>query len=465
MKTSISSPKNDLFRVWSFLRSRPGRPETIEDHSRERYRRAAMSGISASLSKVISLGTSILTVRLTYQYLGAERYGIWMTITSIVIMMTFADLGIGRGLINLVADALGHGDQRTAREAVSSAFFVLSAMAVLFTAIGALIYPHIDASRLLNVHTPEAAREAGPALAVFVISFCIQLPLGVIVNAQSGLQKGFLNNVWASIGALMSLGGVLLTIHFKGGLPSLVLSITGPVVLAALMNGVELFGFSHRELLPSIRFISRKTMLRLLHTGMMFFLQQLGYSVGMQTDNVVIAQIMGPKAVADYAVPARLFSIILAFLVMVSVAMWPAYADANARSDGAWIRKSFLRVTTWGTAVTIVSTIFLIFFGNRILAVWVGPQMHASPALLAAFALQCVVYAYLQPVNFLLNAIGQFRVQVICGLVMAAVNLTLSILLVRQFGIIGAVLGTVISLILVQVVPLTMVTKKVLAGF
>ena len=192
----------------------------------------------------------------------------------------------------------------------------------------------------------------------------------------------------------------------------------------------------------------------------MFFLLQLSFSVGMQTDNVVIAQILGARSVAAYAVPARLFNMVLGFLVMVSASMWPAYADAVARSDGPWIRKSFLRVTVGGTAVAIIATAILAIFGNRILAIWVGPQIHASAALLAAFGLQCILFAYLQPVSFLLNGIGQFRAQVISGLIMALLNIVLSIVFVKHYGIIGAVLGTVTSLLLVQVLPLTIVTRR-----
>lgn len=440
-------------------------PGQVENRSRERYRRAAMSGAAASLGKVISLATSILTVRLTFRYLGAERYGIFITITSIVLMLGFADLGISNGLINLVADAIGREDHRSARAAVTSAFWMLSAIAGILALVAAAAYPFINPSVLFNVHTPSAMRESGPALAVFFACFLLQLPLGAVRGTLSGMQQGYQNSLWAAFGTLLSLAAVLLAIHSRAGLPLLVLSVTGPPVLAGILNGVELFGFSHPELAPAFRNSSRKTASRLFHTGVMFFLQQLGYCIGMQTDNVVIAQIMGAESVAAYAVPARLFNMVLGFLVMVSAAMWPAYADAKARADVQWIRRSFLRTSIGGTAVTVLITALLILFGNRILAVWIGPQMHASMSLLLILGAQCIVYAYLQPVNFLLNAIGKFRVQVICGLAMAAVNLGLSIMFVIRYGIVGGALGTVLSLLIVQVVPLTIVAWRELKSY
>ena len=465
MKSFASYRKSALPWLRSLLRLRSGKIENAGDRSRERYRRAAMTAASISFSKIVSMATSILTVRLTFRYLGAERYGMWMTITSVVMMMSFADLGIGNGLINIVADAVGRKDWRAARKASASAFWVLNAIAALLALGMAAAYPFINTSRLFNLSSPLAMREAGPSLLVFFYCFVLNLPMCAIRNIQTGMQNGFVNNLWDSLGSIASLVALLFAIRIHGGLPLLVLSLAAPPVMVSMLNGLELFGRSHPELLPSPRAFSRESASRLFRTGMMFFLLALAISVGMQTDNIVIAQILGAKSVAAYAVPARLFSMVNAFLIMLSSAMWPAYADAVAHSDGPWIRRSFARVAVGGTALTIIAVVLLVVFGNQILAVWVGPQIHASAALLTVFGIQCVLYAYMQPMNFLLNGVGQLRVQVICALVMAVLNLALSILFVIQYGIIGAVMGTVISVLVAQVVPLTVATRNALKRF
>lgn len=457
-----TSPAQTVLTKLSPLRRLFSNAETVGELSRRRYRRAALTGATASISKIISLATSIVTVRWTFRYLGAERYGMWMTISSFVLMLAFADFGMGNGLVNLVAEALGKEDREATRKAVSSALWMLNAVAIMLALITIATYPLIDASRLFNVHSATAMREAGPALLAVMLCFILNLPLGVVRGTQSGMQNAYHSNLWSIFGTILSLVALLIAIHSQAGLPVLVLCLSGPPVLAAFLNGLELFGRSNKDLMPVPSAFSRKTARRLLRMGMMFFLLQLSFSVGLQTDNVVIAQILGAKAVAEYAVPARLFNMILSFLVMVSGAMAPAYTDALARRDGRWIRKGFFRVTIGGTAVTIVGVGFLILFGNRILDLWIGPQIHASLALMTAFAVQSVLYAYLQPISFFLNGIGRFREQVVSGLIMAFVNLALSIILVRSFGIIGAVLGTIASLILIQVGPLSVVVRRAL---
>ncbi len=171
---------------------------------------------------------------------------------------------------------------------------------------------------------------------------------------------------------------------------------------------------------------------------------------------------MGAKAVAAYAVPARMFNLVTSFLVMLSGVILPAYADAFSRQDGPWIKRTFIRVSILGTVIALCAAIVLFVWGNRILAIWVGPNVQASSALLLSFAALSVLYAYLQPINFLLNGIRRFRVPVICAIANAVLNLGLSIIFVKHFGIIGAVLGTLTAFLLVQVVPLTIETQKIL---
>ncbi len=49
------------------------------------------------MSRLLAAALAIVTVPLTIGYLGSERYGLWITISSVVAMINFADLGIGNG--------------------------------------------------------------------------------------------------------------------------------------------------------------------------------------------------------------------------------------------------------------------------------------------------------------------------------------------------------------------------------
>jgi O-antigen/teichoic acid export membrane protein len=66
-------------------------------------------------------------------------------------------------------------------------------------------------------------------------------------------------------------------------------------------------------------------------------------------------------------------------------------------------------------------------------------------------------------VAMFLNAARVVRIQVVAASAMAIVNLGLSIVLTKQYGLAGAILGSVISYGLLVVVPYTLLVPRVLA--
>lgn len=461
MREMFSTVTDTVTKLRTVVRLKPGEMETAVGRSRERYRRIALSSLAAAAARFTSIATALISVPLTLHYLGAERYGMWMMITSVVIIIGPADLGMSNGLVNMIADAFGRQDMDAARRATTSAFCMLSSIALTLLVAATITYPFMPWARFFNVHSAAAIREAGPAMMVFLGCFVVGLPLGVVKGVQNGLQNGFRNSLWTSVGSVLSLVGLLYAIHLHAGLPVLILAMSGVPLLATIGNGMQLFLREHPNLLPQIQHFSKGTSRTLLHTGMMFFALQVGMAIAYQTDNLVIAQILGAGAVAAYAVPAKLFTAITAVLQIVTSPLWPAYTDALARGDGPWIRKTFMRSVVAGAGITLVLVTALVTSGNLILRLWVGSQMQASVALLAAFGLNTLLAAYLQPVGFLLTGLHRLKFQAATIMVMAVLNVSLSIVFVKMYGIVGAILGTLLAQTIVLVIPQTIAVHRI----
>ena len=95
----------------------------------------------AGAARMIGLLVSLVTLPLTFKYLGPERYGLWMVLISVISAMGFADLGIGNGLMNAISEAYGKDDRNLAREYVTSAFVMMLGIALFLGVAGAIAYP------------------------------------------------------------------------------------------------------------------------------------------------------------------------------------------------------------------------------------------------------------------------------------------------------------------------------------
>lgn len=430
------------------LRLKPFDTSTEQGRSQERYRRAALTTLTSVLARVVTVCTSLLTVRLTIRYLGTERYGMWMTITSVVSFLIFADLGMGNGLVNVIADAHGRDDDESVRKYVSSAFFVLLGIALLLLGILALAYPYVPWPHVFNVSSSLAARESGPAVFVFLACFLLNLPLDVVQRLQAGYQEGYATNFWTAAGALLGLGNLLVAIHLHRGLPFLILAILGGQIVGVLGNWGQAFGWKRRGLLPRWGSCDSAAARRILGTGVWFFIIQACSVFMIPLDNIVITQILGPDAVTQFSVPMRLFILVSTVAAMFVIPLWPAYGEAAARGDVGWIKSTFYHSLVYNVMVFGPASLGLALLGRPIMHIWVGQQIQPSHLLLFGMAAWTILAVAQVAINTCLTGINALKFQATVAVGTAISSLVLKVTMAKAFGLPGVVWAGVLVMTL-----------------
>jgi O-antigen/teichoic acid export membrane protein len=427
------------------LKLRPFDTSSAQGRSQERYRRAALTTITSVMGRAVTVITSLLTVRLTLRYLGTERYGLWMSVTSVVAFLLFTDLGIGNGLLNAITEARGQDDIKAVHRYVSSAFFVLLGIATLAMGIFACIYPFIPWPRVFNVaSSPIASHEAGPAVIVFLTCFLANIPLDVVQRVQTGHQEGYTTNFWMMMGNLSGLGFLLLVMHRNGGLPWLILAILGGGILGVLCNWLQEFGFARPELFPTWELWDTAAARKILNTGLMFFLLQICGAFTLPLDLIIITQILGPEAVTQYSVPFRLFLLVITVANMFVMPLWPAYGEAYSRGDVNWVKTTLYHSLGYSMLAFGPVVLGLAILGKIVVRVWVGSQVHPSWTLLAGMAIYAITLIFYNPISTFLSGINKMQFQVTVGLIQAVAAAGLKIVMARSMGLPGVIWASVI---------------------
>ena len=81
--------------------------------------------IGSFLVKGVSIIVSLLLVPLTLGYVSSEIYGIWLTISSIMVWLGFFDVGFTLGLKNKLAEAIALKDWKRGKALVSTTYFMM----------------------------------------------------------------------------------------------------------------------------------------------------------------------------------------------------------------------------------------------------------------------------------------------------------------------------------------------------
>lgn len=448
-----------LVSCWRLLRASADL-STGQARARDRMRRVLLSAVAAAGAKLITIITSLISVPLTLHYLGPELYGIWMVLLSFNVMLAFADMGLGNGILNAVAREHGRGDRVAMRRTVSSGYLMLSGIAILILVGFSCAYSFVPWYKLFNAGSTEARAQAGPALAVFITCFALSIPASVVQKVQIGLQQSFMNSLWQAGGSLLGLVSMLIVIWMQGSLAMLVLALVSAPLVAAVANTTAFFAGAGRDLRPSLYLVSREAMAATGRMGSLFFLLQLIGAMAMGADTIIVAQIAGAATVAQYAVPERMFAIVSMVIAMALAPLWPAYGEAIERGDRDWVRRTLGRSLLVSVVAAGGMSLVLVLLGRPLLHLWVGDAVQPTMLLLLGLGVWRIVEACGNAVAYYLNGANLMRVQVIIGIGSATAKVALKIALVESIGPAGIPWGGAIAFIVTAGIPYLFVIRR-----
>jgi O-antigen/teichoic acid export membrane protein len=421
---------------------------------RERRSRSIVQGtMTAILSRGIGSLVGFITVPLTVRYLGAEQYGVWMTISSVLGFLGFTDFGIAASLTNALGKAFGEDDRVSARSYIASTFALFLSIAVLLVATSIVVAKPIAHLLFPQLALPMLDQEVTPALVAALALFAINFPLLVTNRVLTAYQENATANIWLMAGSVANLVGILIVIWFRAGLTGLVIGSTAPALLVNAISTGWLFTSHKPWLRPAFRLTNRKHIAELLSTSWKFFIIGTGWLINSQTDNMVIAHFLGPTKVTPYSVTCRLFAYATLLQAFASGSLWPAYTEAIARRDHQWVSGIYRKHLYGSIGIALVIIVPLVLFGRPIIRWWAGSAAVPDQGLIWWMAAWNLILAAMFVPSTILNATGRVGGMAIYGSFATAVNIVLSIILVQRFGVSGVIAGTVLSFALFAVAP------------
>ncbi|EEV3572671.1 O84 family O-antigen flippase, partial [Escherichia coli] len=132
-----------------------------------RLRGVYLTAIISLLSKIISMISIFITIPAILNYLGEELFGIWMTLSSIIAMLTFADMGIGNGVVNKLSKAIYSNSVNDIRKIITNAVTVLFIIAISINLLFYAATPLVSWNRILNLSEKIDPHSIEHALFVF----------------------------------------------------------------------------------------------------------------------------------------------------------------------------------------------------------------------------------------------------------------------------------------------------------
>lgn len=409
----------------------------------ERSIKAYKNIFGSFVLKFLSIATNLLLVPITIHYINPTRYGIWLTLSSIIGWLSFFDIGFGNGLRNKFAEAIAKGNTELARIYVSTTYAILFIIILFVLILYLFINPLLNWAIILNSPSSMANELSLIALIVFTffcLQFILQLVTTIIIADQQPAKASFLN----FLGSILSLIIIfILTKITSGSLLYLGIAMSAAPVIILLGSSFWFYTRNYKDFAPSLKFIKFTYARDLFYLGFKFFIIQISVILLYQTSNMIIVQLFGPAEVTSYNVAYKYFGIVPMIFNIVLTPFWSAFTDAYTMNDLAWIRKVIKRLQFFWMLI-IFLTLLMLLISEPVYNIWVGDVVTVPFALSAVLALYVLINCWCGIYSYFLNGVGKIKLQLYASLIGGVINVPLAIFFGIHYGLVGVIFPTLI---------------------
>jgi O-antigen/teichoic acid export membrane protein len=398
-------------------------------------RRFLLSAVTNWLAFAATLMTAFFLSPYLVRKLGDSQYGVWVFVESILAYFTLFDLGIAACVVRFVARFHTSRDQHELNRLVSSCLILFLGLGVIAFVIGLAVIP------LVSPTMGKSGMERSEIIAFSLLmlgNLALTLPLSLFPAVLDGLERFAIKSaVRIALLAIRTTAMIVLMEHRP--------SLMGLGIILTICNLAEncaltILTFVYLPRLRiSVRLVDRATLTLVKGYSIDAFLAMIAGRVSVQSGAIVIGICLSAPEITWFAIALRLVEFAKGMLRSATTTLTPAISSLETKGNMEAIRSVLVNGTRWSLYLILPVHAGLILLGQSFLRIWMGSEnysLHCYPALMILAAPLSLAIAQ-SVAGRVLYGMGRLRLYSRLTLLEAAVNLGLSLILVRRFGIEG----------------------------
>lgn len=381
--------------------------------------------------------------------LGQDLYGLWSLTFSIIGFFSLLDFGFGLGVVKWTGESRINGKLDYRNSMLSTVLFVYIILALAGMTI--LIIFSFFYGKLFSI--PEELIPVAVTILIIlgVRSLLIQIPMSLFKGVLFGEQRIYLINI------IQILSNVVYAVSayfaLTGGLGVVGLASVNCLAFFAENVLYLIFAFRKTEKLSlSLKKVKRSFIKEALSFSIYSFITTVAGLVLFQTDTLIVQLTLNLELVGVYAVALKIneYSFLLS-KQLVNV-LTPLISELKENKEDDSIRYLLLDISKYVAATGALITLTIYVFSKELLYFWVGEAfLQANVPLLILMTSFLLTIPELIA-SSVLTMTGEHTFTAKISVISIFVNLGASLILVRFFKLTGIALGTLISIVINNVI-------------
>lgn len=393
-----------------------------------------------AVRSIVSLARGIVLLPIITKLLGADSYGLWVTILATVTLIS------STGGMHLHGSLIRYESEEVRQNQTYSDVLVLAFLTGVVLALGVLVIGAIvDVSGLLGGGIGDQY-ELVVAVAALVLAKKVFLVNVNYPRARGHVKLYDLGLLCRDFGETMLLAAVFL---LGGGIVT-ALSVLAGFLLAANVAFVCVIGYW-----AGIQFPDFGNFWPYVRYGVPMIPKEVSSTLLSNADKYVIIYFVSPSAVGIYAAAKGICQPLVKLTKVFDSTLYPTIGKAWDEGDFAQIADVYGHIFRFYSILAIPAMVGLVVVSEAMLTVLSTTTIaRESVSLVPVFVFGFFLKGYDNSIRYILTSAK--RTEIIGGSVLSTVvvNVVLNILFVPRFGILGAAVATLASHVLMFTIVL-----------
>ncbi len=411
-----------------------------------------VKGASGSFAvKIAGAGLLFASQMLLTRVMGATQYGIYIyALTWIVLLSQIAELGLGSSILRFVAAyraraewALLHGILRFSSRLVFSLSLVIAA---LVAGVVWLLSDQLGEEQTITFWL---------ALLLLPVLTLTGLRQTALVSLKHVIRAGIPESIFKQLLIMVLVGGLYLVARDSLSATEVMTVNLISWLVTFVIGTVWLLRLLPPEVAQAVPAYQRREWIKvslpmLFATGMRMIL--------FQADIIMVGAIMGARAAGIYAVATRIVEIVAFGEQALNSIVAPMISELFNSEQHAKLRR-MMTFAAWGRfAFTLITSLVMALLGDFLLGLFGAEFVEGLMPFLILLGGNVLV-SMAGSGGFLMPMTGHQNQHAVQVAIAALINIALNAILVPMYGISGAAIATVISMIVWNIIMLSYVWR------
>jgi len=387
-------------------------------------------------------------IRLIIARYGSETdYGIYsLAIVIMAFAITLVSLGLPEGAARFVAYFRSKGETDKVRGVISVSL-QLSTIASIIVSVALFVSADYLSTNIF--HTVGLSQ----ALKVFAIGIPFFALINILVSIFRGFDRmepqAYFQYVLFNV-LFLFLVAALAILHLPFAI------VFCAYVVALILTFLALLIYTVKKLPEpvSLRRWQSDTTVRkeLIMFSLPLLISALLATIIYWLNTLLLGYFKTPEVVGLYNAASPMAQFVSQPLALMLLIYTPVATGLYSKNLMVELRRNYVISTKWIVSLTLPFFLVLFLFPDAAINLFFGPAYVTAAPALRILSLGFIIGNFLGPNQSILLAMGQSKFIMWTALAAAITNVILNIALIPPFGIVGASIALVVSVLLVQVV-------------